>query len=144
MASFLETFYPFAGIGKGNFRSLFTEFLLRTVEELTAVILFLVERMLKLHADLPAAKSPDALTRLQREIKATDAAIDRLVYELYELTPEEIALVEAATAPQAKTSAEDGGEAEASPPPAPGATVQAEMDAAHHHGLNEEQTPYKT
>jgi hypothetical protein len=65
----------------------------------------LVERMLKLHADLPAAKSPDALTRLQREIKATDAAIDKLVYALYELTPEEIALVEAATAPALKAGA---------------------------------------
>lgn len=65
----------------------------------------LVERMLKLHADLPAAKSPDAQTRLQREIKATDAAIDQLVYQLYELTPEEIALVEAATAPAAKPGA---------------------------------------
>jgi hypothetical protein len=32
---------------------------------------------------------------LTRQITATDAAIDSLVYELYDLTPEEIALVEA-------------------------------------------------
>jgi hypothetical protein len=32
---------------------------------------------------------------LARQISATDAAIDRRVYELYDLTPEEIALVEA-------------------------------------------------
>ena len=58
-----------------------------------------VERMLKLHADLAAAKSPDAQTHLQRDIAATDRAIDQLVYQLYGLTAEEIALVEAATAP---------------------------------------------
>ncbi len=34
-----------------------------------------------------------ALAQLQQQIKATDAAIDALVYELYDLTPEEIALV---------------------------------------------------
>ena len=63
-----------------------------------------VERMLKLHADLaaaktPAAKTPAAQTHLQRDIAATDRAIDQLVYQLYGLTAEEIALVEAATSP---------------------------------------------
>jgi len=33
-------------------------------------------------------------TLLSRQIEATDAAIDKLVYELYGLTPEEIAIVE--------------------------------------------------
>ena len=80
--------------------------------------------MLKLHADLAAAKSPDAQTRLQREIAATDRAIDQLVYQLYELTPEEIALVEQATAPAAA--------------PPPGAYVQAEAEAAHHFFVKEE------
>jgi type II restriction/modification system DNA methylase subunit YeeA len=32
--------------------------------------------------------------RLDREIKSTDAEIDRLVYELYGLTEEEIKIVE--------------------------------------------------
>jgi len=36
-------------------------------------------------------------TALARQIGQTDAAIDRLVYELYELTGEEIRIVEAAT-----------------------------------------------
>jgi hypothetical protein len=36
-------------------------------------------------------------TNLQRQIGATDAQIDKLVYDLYELTPEEINIVEAAT-----------------------------------------------
>lgn len=53
-----------------------------------------VERMLKLHEQLAAAKSPDAQTHLQRDIAATDRALDQLVYTLYDLTPEEIALVE--------------------------------------------------
>lgn len=53
-----------------------------------------VERMLKLHEQLAAAKSPDAQTHLERDIAATDRAIDQLVYSLYALTPDEIALVE--------------------------------------------------
>ncbi len=97
----------------------------------------LVERMLKLHEDAAAAKSPDAQTRLQRDIKATDAAIDRLVYELYELTPEEITLVEAATAPQAKVTETDEGAVAPAFAPA-GSRAQAEADAAHHYTLNED------
>lgn len=62
-----------------------------------------VERMLNLHADLAAATTPDAQTRLTRDIAATDRAIDQLVYQLYGLTPEEIALVESATAAPPRT-----------------------------------------
>jgi hypothetical protein len=40
---------------------------------------------------------PQARRALARQIEHTDAEIDRLVYELYGLTDEEIALVEAAT-----------------------------------------------
>ena len=43
---------------------------------------------------LAAAKSPDEKTRLARDIKATAASIDRLVYDLYGLTAAEIAIVE--------------------------------------------------
>ena len=56
----------------------------------------LVERMLELHRRLAAADTPTAATLLQRQIAATDRQIDRLVYELYGLTEEEIALVEGA------------------------------------------------
>jgi len=96
----------------------------------------LVERMLKLHTDLAAAKSPEVQTHLQREIAATDRAIDQLVYQLYELTPEEIALVEQATAPAA---APEPDEAPAEPAPLPSAAnyVQAEADAAHHYFVKE-------
>ena len=54
----------------------------------------LLERMLELHKRLAAAKAPDEKTRLGREISATDAEIDRLVYDLYGLTDEEIRIVE--------------------------------------------------
>jgi len=55
----------------------------------------LVEQMLDLHQRLAAAPDDGAKQRLQRVVEATDAQIDALVYELYGLTPEEIALVEA-------------------------------------------------
>lgn len=54
----------------------------------------LVESMLELHAKKAAEKNPDALRQLETRIAATDGQIDRLVYELYELTEEEIAIVE--------------------------------------------------
>ena len=54
----------------------------------------LVERMLALHKQLGAAKMPDEKRRLERQIEATDGEIDRLVYELYGLTEEEIRIVE--------------------------------------------------
>lgn len=78
-----------------------------------------VERMLKLHVDLAAAKSPATQTHLEREIAATDRAIDQLVYQLYELTPEEIALVEQATAPAAKPEVEEPAAPEPAAAPAP-------------------------
>jgi len=47
-----------------------------------------------LHKKLAAATIPADKKRYQRQIEATDAAIDALVYELYGLTEEEIAIVE--------------------------------------------------
>jgi hypothetical protein len=58
----------------------------------------LVEHMLSLHKRLAAAKAPHDKTVLQGQIDATDRQIDRLVYELYGLTEEEITIVEGATA----------------------------------------------
>jgi hypothetical protein len=57
-----------------------------------------VQEMLDLHEQLPSAKTPHAKTALQRQIDATDRQIDKLVYELYGLTDEEIRIVEEATA----------------------------------------------
>jgi hypothetical protein len=45
-------------------------------------------------APIAAAKTPDDQARLQRHIHATDRQIDRLAYELYGLTEEEIGMVE--------------------------------------------------
>lgn len=58
----------------------------------------LVERMLKLHEDRAGEKNPDTLRRIEADIAATDRRIDRLVYDLYDLTADEIALVEGAGA----------------------------------------------
>jgi len=56
----------------------------------------LVKRMLDLHKKLNAAKVPDEKEKLQRQIDSTDSQIDKLVYDLYNLTPAEIAIVEGA------------------------------------------------
>jgi hypothetical protein len=53
-----------------------------------------VHSMLGLHAQLATVKSEAQKAVIQRQIDATDAEIDRLVYDLYGLTAEEIALVE--------------------------------------------------
>ncbi len=55
--------------------------------------------MLDLHKRLAAPRllsdhNPEMKTILQRQIEATDRQIDGLVYELYGLTDEEIAIVE--------------------------------------------------
>ena len=57
----------------------------------------LVERMLQLHKDLAAARTDHDKTLLHRQIATTDKEIDKLVYELYGLTEEEIRIVEEAT-----------------------------------------------
>jgi type I restriction-modification system DNA methylase subunit/predicted type IV restriction endonuclease len=54
----------------------------------------LVEQMLALHKQLAETKTGHEQTLLQRQIDVTDKQIDKLVYELYDLTPEEIAIVE--------------------------------------------------
>ncbi|HOO54535.1 MAG TPA: hypothetical protein PLY09_01215 [Methanothrix sp.] len=54
----------------------------------------LVENMLDLHRRLSESKTGHEKTLLQRQIEATDRQIDALVYVLYGLTEEEIAIVE--------------------------------------------------
>lgn len=54
----------------------------------------LVEQMLALHKAKSAAKTQSAQEVAARQIRAVDEAIDRLVYELYGLSPAEIAIVE--------------------------------------------------
>ena len=54
----------------------------------------LVDRMLDLHKRLAKAKVPTEKTRIQRQINTTDSAIDKLTYELYNLTEEQIKIIE--------------------------------------------------
>jgi hypothetical protein len=54
----------------------------------------LVEQCLLLNKQVIQVTMPHEKTILQRQIEATNRQIDQLVYELYELTAEEIAIVE--------------------------------------------------
>jgi hypothetical protein len=54
----------------------------------------LVKQILDLHKQLPNAGTGHDKTLIQRKIDATDRQIDKLVYELYGLSEEEIAVVE--------------------------------------------------
>lgn len=55
----------------------------------------LVDTMLALHRQQAEETNPDTLRQIENQITATDRQIDRLVYDLYDLTEDEIALVEA-------------------------------------------------
>ncbi|MEW5721274.1 MAG: TaqI-like C-terminal specificity domain-containing protein [Chloroflexota bacterium] len=57
-------------------------------------VVALVEQMLELHKQRAAAQTAADRELFQRQIDATDAQIDALVYALYGLTEEEIAVVE--------------------------------------------------
>ncbi|MEO7858925.1 MAG: Eco57I restriction-modification methylase domain-containing protein, partial [Nitrospirales bacterium] len=73
----------------------------------------LVERMLDLHKRVSDTKTPAEKERVQRQIGVTDQEIDRLVYDLYGLTEEEIKIVEAASvASSSKVKENDGHESE--------------------------------
>jgi hypothetical protein len=54
----------------------------------------LVEQMLELNKKLAGIKNPNEKTRIQRQIDSTDEQIDKLVYDLYGLSADEIAIVE--------------------------------------------------
>ena len=54
----------------------------------------LVEQMLALHKDRQSARTSHEQSVLAAQIAATDRQIDRLVYELYGLSEEEIRIVE--------------------------------------------------
>jgi hypothetical protein len=55
---------------------------------------FLVESMITVQKQRAEAKTGHEQTLLQRRIDATDKQIDKLVYELYGLTEDEIKIVE--------------------------------------------------
>ncbi|MDM8562285.1 hypothetical protein QUF54_02925, partial [Candidatus Marithioploca araucensis] len=53
----------------------------------------LVEQMLILHQQLNDATSNRKKETIQRQINRADKRIDKLVYELYNLTPDDIAII---------------------------------------------------
>jgi ribosomal protein L23 len=59
-------------------------------------MIHLVQEMLALSDKLSSVRTDHEKTTLQRQIDATDQQIDKLVYELYGLSGEEIKIVEGA------------------------------------------------
>jgi len=54
----------------------------------------LVEQMLRLHQQINQENVPNSKKIIQQQIKVTDKQINQLVYELYDLTDEIIAIIE--------------------------------------------------
>ncbi len=85
------------------------DFTSKADKETHGQMVVLVERNLDLHQRLSTAQTPADKERLQRRIGVTDHEIDRLVYDLYGLTKEEIKIVEAASvASSSKVKENDG------------------------------------
>ncbi|MDP3034029.1 MAG: Eco57I restriction-modification methylase domain-containing protein [Methanobacteriaceae archaeon] len=63
---------------------------MKNIENEKHNISYLAGKMLQLNKDLQTAKTPNSKQNIQRQIEATDKQIDKLVYELYGLTEEEI------------------------------------------------------
>jgi adenine-specific DNA methylase len=83
------------GIERLPFRSI--NFSDRTDKSRHDRLVKMVKQMLDLNHQLTIAKTLHEKTTLQRQIAATDQQIDKLVYELYGLTEEEIKIVEEST-----------------------------------------------
>jgi hypothetical protein len=65
-----------------------------------------VEKIIQLTPKLASAKSDTERAAIENAIRKTDRDIDQLVYQLYGLTPEEIALVEGTSEAPAVEAAE--------------------------------------
>ena len=57
-------------------------------------IIELVNKMLDLNVQLQNVKTPKQKGLLEKQIKVTDKKINQLIYKLYDLTEEEIEIVE--------------------------------------------------
>jgi DNA-binding protein H-NS len=101
-------------------------------------IVSLVEQMLELHKQLATARTPQEKTALERQINATDSQIDRLVYDLYGLTEEDIKIVEGKTEPGPKPKGKEKTSAlYAQKLPRGKSTAESEAAAAHFGVINE-------
>ena len=54
----------------------------------------LADNMIEINKKLNSEKNPDVVTMLRRKVEAIDGEIDRLVYGLYQLTEDEIGIIE--------------------------------------------------
>jgi len=109
-----------------------------------------------LNRKLSTSKTPQEKTAFEREIAAIDEQIDRLVYDLYGLTEDEIKIVEGTAALQAPpgeptealAKPKRGKTAYAAAPPAPTdvsiTPEKAYGDAAHYYSGKEDPLPYRT
>jgi len=105
-SNLLRWYFPFVSVTfRGDWLSANRQFLsqlpIRTIDfddpadaARHETMVALVERMLELHKNLADANIPADRELYERQIETTDQRIDELVYELYELTEEEIAIVE--------------------------------------------------
>ncbi|HDS45451.1 MAG TPA: restriction endonuclease subunit R [Methanomicrobia archaeon] len=80
---------------------IFKDFPIRTIDfsvpadkSLHEKLVTLVEHMLRLHEQLSKARTEPDKAALQQQIEETDRQIDKLVYKLYDLTSDEIAVIE--------------------------------------------------
>jgi hypothetical protein len=104
----LNWYYQFIGKPKGNSREYFNKPLslipIRIIDFSNPTekadhdqMVSLAEQMLNLNKKLNNAKLPQEKNLLQRQIETTDKQIDQSVYKLYDLTDEEIKIVESET-----------------------------------------------
>jgi len=101
LCSSLMNFYCINYLADDMNKSYLEKFPIRTIDPANPAdvarhdrMVALVEQMLALNKHLPEAKTDQEKTTIRRQIEATDAAIDTLVYELYGLSDEEIGIVE--------------------------------------------------
>ena len=71
-------------------------------------IVKLVEQMLELRKQIIATRTPQGQAVLERQIAATGTQIDRLVYDLYGLTEEEVRIVEGGKSDEQERASREG------------------------------------
>jgi adenine-specific DNA-methyltransferase len=107
----------------------------------------LVDDLLKTKAHLGAATTETEINYLESRCADIDRRIDEIVYELYGLTSEEIAIVDGTVASQPQPESETTGpKKENEPKPSPHPTPnqeQAWADSAHFYSAKEEPPPYR-
>lgn len=91
---YTERGYHMSPAAIGKFPVIVPDFEKFSEKKIFEKIVLLVSQMISLREYLPQAKTDQERRLVQQEIDATDVRIDALVYDLYGLTPEEIAVIE--------------------------------------------------